>query len=91
MYQLEITNKFRRDLRRCQKQGKDMIKFKIISQLLEQGKVLPVHNRDHNLTGNWRGYRECHLLPDWLLIYEIDEVAKIITFDRMGSHAELFG
>jgi mRNA interferase YafQ len=90
MYSIEITNKFKRDVRRCKRQQKDMEKFKTVSELLEKGEPLPEQNRDHVLTGNWRGHRECHLEPDWLLIYEVDEQEKILTFMRMGSHAELF-
>lgn len=90
MYQLAATNKFRRDLRRCQRQQKDMAKFKTITKLLESGEDLPEKNRDHNLSGNWIGFRECHIEPDWLLIYEVDETEKIITLTRMGSHSDLF-
>lgn len=91
MYEIAITNRFRRDVKLCQKQGKDMEKFKTIILLLEQGKALPIQNRDHTLSGNWKGYRECHLTPDWLLIYEINEAAKTITLTSMGSHSDLFG
>jgi mRNA interferase YafQ len=75
-------------VKRCHKQQK---KFKVISRLLEQGETLPTQNRDHVLTGNWREHRECHIAPDWLLIYEKNESEKIITFVRIGSHSELFG
>lgn len=90
MYNLATTNKFRRDLKRCQKQQKDMAKFKAITRLLEAGENLPIQNRDHSLSGNWSGFRECHIEPDWLLIYEIDDIEKTITLTRIGSHSELF-
>lgn len=59
--------------------------------LLAQGAQLPKHYRDHALTGEWRNFRECHIDPDWLLIYEIQEDVLILTLTRTGSHADLFG
>ncbi len=90
MYSFTRSSKFRRDVGRCQRQQKDMDKFKTIHELLMAGKPLPTKNKDHLLTGNWGHYRECHLEPDWLLIYRIDDEDKIIEYVRMGSHAELF-
>ena len=70
-----------------------MDKFKEITELLEEGNPLPYKNHDHGLVGNWDGHRECHIEPDWLLIYRIDEdeEEEVIEFVRMGSHSELFG
>ena len=65
--------------------------FKSIDALLVSGKPLSTKNRDHLLTGNWLGHRECHIAPDWLLIYRVDEDAKIIEYVRTGSHSDLFG
>lgn len=90
MYTIRTSARFRRDVRRCQKQGKNMALFKQINELLVAGKRLPPKYRDHLLTGNWHGYRECHIRPDWLLIYHIDESVKEIEYVRMGSHSELF-
>ncbi len=90
MYNFTRSSKFKRDVRRCQRQQKDMDKFKAVHELLIAGKPLPVRNQDHLLTGNWSNFRECHLEPDWLLIYRINESEKIIEYARMGSHADLF-
>jgi mRNA interferase YafQ len=90
MYDFTRSARFRRDVKLCQRQGKDMEKFKAVHELLIAKKPLPPGNRDHSLTGNWRGCRECHLEPDWLLIYRVNEKAKLIEYARMGSHSELF-
>lgn len=73
------------------KQGKALEKFKDVNERLVAGQPLPAANRDHPLTGPWSGYRECHLEPDWLLIYRIDAAEEVVEYVRMGSHAELFG
>ena len=65
--------------------------FKDIDALLVAGTPLPQKNKDHNLTGNWRGHRECHIEPDWLFIYKVVENEKLIEYVRTGSHSELFG
>ena len=67
-----------------------MEKFKGIHELLISGKPLPAKNSDHLMTGNWMNHRECHLEPDWLLIYRINEQEKVVEYVRMGTHAELF-
>ncbi len=89
-YTFRISNKFKRDIKKCQRQGKDMVKFKEIMNFLELGDPLPPHNKDHLLTGNWKRCRECHITPDWLLIYRISEDEKIIELLRTGSHSDLF-
>ncbi len=90
MYTIRTSAKFRRDVKRCQKQGKDMDHFKHINAHLVAGKVLSVKHKDHFLTGNWKGHRECHIQPDWLLIYRVYEIKKEIEYVRMGSHSDLF-
>lgn len=90
MYQIRRSTKFRKDVKRCKKQNKDMDKFKKIHELLSKGKKLPIKNQDHNLGGDWNGFRECHIEPDWLLIYRKDNKKKILEYARMGSHADLF-
>jgi mRNA interferase YafQ len=90
MYGFTRSSQFRRDVKLCVRQGKDMDKFKAVHELLVARKPLPQKNRDHPLTGNWRGYRDCHLEPDWLLIYSVNEKDKLIEYVRMGSHSELF-
>ena len=90
MYHVRTTAQFRRDVKRCQRQGKDMSLFKAVNEILIAGGKLPEKYRDHALVGNWKGHRDCHIAPDWLLLYRIDEDAKEIEYVRMGSHADLF-
>ena len=82
------TNQFERDLRRMQKRGKDVGKLKLVLTALIQEEPLAERHRDHALVGNFRGRRECHIEPDWLLIYLVAE--EEITFERTGTHADLF-
>lgn len=90
MYSIRTTAQFRRDVKRCQRQGKDMSLFKLLNETLIAGKTLPEKHRDHALMGNWKGHRDCHITPDWLLIYRIDADEQEIEYVRMGSHTELF-
>jgi len=82
------TNKFKKDLDKLKKQNLDLNKIKEIIRNLVNEKPLHEKNRDHKLTGNYVGRRECHIEPDWLLIYKIDD--KNIIFERTGSHSDLF-
>ncbi|HFE6348882.1 TPA: type II toxin-antitoxin system YafQ family toxin [Legionella pneumophila] len=82
------TNQFERDIKLIKKRGKELNKvFKIMQLLLNQEK-LPAKNRDHALTGNYANRRECHVEPDWLLIYKLESDA--IIFERTGTHSDLF-
>ena len=83
-----FTNQFERDLRRMQKRGKEIEKLKTVIAVLVEEQPLAERYRDHVLVGNWRGRRECHIEPDWLLIYKLQ--ADEIIFERTGSHADLF-
>lgn len=85
---LAFTTRFNRDLKRVRKRGKDPEKFKTLINLLVADVPLPSHYRDHALVGNYVGRRECHLEPDWLLIYKLTETEIIL--ERPGSHADLF-
>jgi len=79
---------FEKDIKKAKKRGHDMAKLKhIILKLLEE-KSLPTKNRNHKLKGNFKGYWECHIGPDWLLIYK--KVPNAIIFVRTGTHADLF-
>lgn len=62
-----------------------------IIRALSRGEALPEKNMDHSLSGNWAGHRECHILPDWLLVYRIDDDVLVLTLIRAGTHSELFG
>lgn len=58
---------------------------------LAMGEKLPAKNKDHGLSGNWTGHRECHILPDWLLVYRIDDDVLVLTLVRNGTHSDVFG
>jgi mRNA interferase YafQ len=72
-----------------QKRGKDMAKLNILLRLLIEAAPLPTAYQDHPLKGNWKGFRDAHIEPDWLLIYQISD--DVVEFARTGSHADLFG
>lgn len=88
MFQPVYTNSFAKDIKLAQRRGKDIKKLKKIIGLLVNKKPIPLKYRDHNLIGNFIGRRECHIEPDWLLIYKIDK--DDIIFERTGSHSDLF-
>lgn len=90
MYEIITTSQFRRDIKRCKRQNKNMLKFKEINELLIAGIKPPLKNQDHFLSGQWSGFRECHIEPDWLLIYKINGHEKVIEYVRTGSHSDLF-
>ena len=72
------------------KQGKDLSRLQAVIDTLLAGVPLDARHRDHALTGNYTGFRECHIQPDWLLIYTIDNNQLILTASRTGSHSDLF-
>jgi mRNA interferase YafQ len=82
------TSQFKKDVKRQKKRGKDLEKIKTVIELLLIGKELPSKYRDHSLVGNWSGHRDCHIEPDWLLIYRLME--NELRLERTGSHADLF-
>lgn len=88
-YIVKPTGKFKKDYKKAIKQGLKIDLLNEIISKLAMGEPLPEKNRDHALTGNWAKYRECHIQPDWLLIYRIEEDVLILTLARTGSHAEL--
>ena len=83
-----VTGQFRKDLKRLRRQRKDLARLRETMGALVKGQALPSELRDHKLQGQWRGRRECHIEPDWLLIYLIKP--EEIVFERTGSHADLF-
>lgn len=89
---LEIfeTKTFRKDIKKVKKQNKDLSILKNVVSLLISQKPLPKKYREHNLVGRLRGYKECHLEPDWLLIYQYDFSNNLLILVRTGSHSELF-
>ena len=89
MLDLRISTQFKRDRRLCIKRGCDMDLLTSIVDTLRIPAALPAKNCEHGLTGNWAGYKECHIAPDWLLIYRTDE--NELQLARTGTHADLFG
>ena len=90
MYNLRFTNRIQRNIKLMKKRGKDLEKLKTVLNLLPQGIELPAKYKDHALTGNYIGCRECHIEPDWLLVYEIINEELIILLLTTGSHSDLF-
>jgi len=86
--QLSQTNQFKRDVKKMRKQGKDIEKLKKVVSMLAEGKPLGAEYKDHPLIGKWKGSRDCHIEPDWVLIYTADE--KSLRLERTGSHRDLF-
>jgi mRNA interferase YafQ len=82
------TKQFKKDVKRMRKRGKDLEKVKAVIDLLVAGEPLPPKNRDHKLGGNWIGRRDCHIEPDWILIYKLTEDELLL--ERTGTHSDLF-
>ena len=83
------TGKFKRDYKLMKRRGKDMDKLRTIMRKLADQETIEAKHRDHPLVGNYAGRRECHVEPDWLLIYKLEP--GVIIFERTGTHADLFG
>lgn len=90
MYRIIPTGRFRKDLKTIIKRGYDMNLLNEVVTKLSNGEKLPEKNKDHALVGNYVGKRECHITPDWLLIYEIDGEQLILYLTRTGTHSDLF-
>lgn len=88
-YQLVTTSSFKKDYKRLVKRNYNMFLLEDIVNKLQNGEELPAQNKDHALTGNWSGYRECHIQPDWLLIYKIYEDTLILSLVRTGTHSDV--
>ena len=82
------TNRFEKDIKLCRKRNKDLTKLKTVVSLLIDKTALPARNKDHKLSGSYVGRRECHIEPDWLLIYKVR--GNEIIFERTGTHSDLF-
>lgn len=88
MLTVQFTTRFKKDLKTIEKRNLNFALLDDIVELLTNEKKLPVNNRDHELTGNWNGHRECHIQPDWLLIYKIEK--DVLMLYRTGTHSDLF-
>lgn len=90
MLTIKYHSKFKKDYKRIVKRGYDVCKLNEVLELLIQEIELPEKYRDHNLTGDYIGYRECHITPDWLLIYKVSQSELTLVLTRTGTHSDLF-
>ena len=89
-YTVKFTTQFKKDYKTAVKRGYGIELLEKIISKLANGETLDEKHRDHNLTGNWSGFRECHIIPDWLLIYKVDHGVLVLTLTRTGTHSDLF-
>lgn len=91
MYEIYYTNRMKKDVKRAKKRGKDIAKLVDVLSLLQTGEPLPESYKDHQLIGDLKDFRECHIEPGWLLMYQIQEDALILYATATGTHSDLFG
>lgn len=89
-YEVKFTNQFKKDLKLAKKQNKNLDKLFEVVNILADGGSLDARYRDHDLSGNYNGTRECHIESDWLLVYEIRDEVLVLILYRLGTHSELF-
>ena len=90
-YTIKLTTQFKKDYKLAKKRHLDIELLKDVITKLANGESLPEKHKDHALSNNWKGHRECHITPDWLLIYRYDVDVLILTLARTGTHSDLFG
>ena len=84
------TGQFKKDVKRADQRGEDLAKLREVMELLIEGEPLPGKFKDHPLRGNFAGSRDCHIEPDWVLIYTLTEKDAHVRFERTGTHSDLF-
>ena len=89
-YEIQRTSQFKKDFKLALKRNCNVDKFRNVVEILANGQTLPEIYLDHPLKGDYNGYRECHIEPDWLLIYKITESVLVLTLYRTGTHSDLF-
>lgn len=89
-YRIEMSSQFKKDYKAVLKRGYDKSLLQRVIETLSNGETLPVKYKDHALAGNYSNYRECHVAPDWLLIYRIEKDRLILVLTRTGTHSDLF-
>ena len=89
-FEIKYTSQFKKDFKLAKKQGKNIDKLFAVIEKLANGETLEPKHRDHDLVGNYKGCRECHIEPDRLLVYEIFEDVLVLMLYRTGSHSDLF-
>ena len=87
---VKVTSKFKKDYKTAIKRGLDISLLEAIIEKLANQEPLPPENRDHQLSGNWANFRECHILSDWLLVYKIEIDVLVLTLARTGTHSDIF-
>lgn len=90
MLTIKYHTMFKKDFKRIKKRGYDISRLEKIVRLLANEVPLPEQFKDHNLSGNYNGFRECHIAPDWLLIYQVNNNELVLVLSRTGSHSDLF-
>jgi mRNA interferase YafQ len=90
MYKITATSQFRKEYKKIKKRGLDVKELERVVDILASGNKLEERYRDHELVGNYVGFRECHIKPDWLLIYKIEYDKLVLVLSRTGSHSDLF-
>ena len=90
-YIVKTTTQFKKDFKLVKKRGLKMELLREVITVFAMGETLPEKNKDHALTGNWIGHRECHILPNWLLVYRLEDEVLVLTLTRTGTHSDLFG
>ena len=90
MLDLRFTSKFQKDYKLIKKRNYDISKLKTVVLMLRNREQLPAKYLDHALSGKYTGYRECHIEPDWLLIYQIENERLLLVLLRTGTHSDLF-
>lgn len=90
MLKIKYHSKFKKDIKTIKKRNYDLSKLQEIIEILAEEKTLPAKYKDHSLTGIYQDFRECHILPDWLLIYRIDKDILTLVLSRTGTHSDLF-
>ena len=90
-YIVKFTTQFKKDYKLAIRRGWKISLLDDVIAALAMGKALPDKAKDHALSGNWTGHRECHVLPDWLLVYRIEDDILVLTLTRTGTHSDLFG
>lgn len=90
MLTIKYHTLFKKDFKRIKKRGYDISRLEKIAELLANEVPLPEQFKDHNLSGNYNGFRECHIAPDWLLIYQVNNNELVLVLSRTGSHSDLF-
>lgn len=90
MYKVIPTSRFKKDLKAVKKRGYNLSLLEAVVEKLKNGEALPAANRDHDLHGNFEGFRECHITPDWLLVYAKKDDVLVLSLSRTGTHSDLF-